>query len=210
MSNQLYVVAGGSQQPNLIPCEGAHTPKFASLLSRKQSFEDGSHRLKWNKELKKMVNDLSDAGFYFTHREHDLVICFYCGGGMRGWKPFDIPLIEHAAAFPECTYIKMLMTPLFINESIKLKRGATSREEPEPDYSPVLLGELKLKEAKKKEKINENHILCQVCCVGQREVVFLPCSHFLSCIGCAPSFVKCILCRKEISAFLKISYNLEV
>ena len=46
---------------------------------------------------------MADAGFYYLD-DSDLVICFYCGGGLKNWEPNDNPWYEHAKWFPLCEY----------------------------------------------------------------------------------------------------------
>ena len=214
--NKVYIVAGGSQQPNLIPCMGPYTEKYISKAARIRSYEDKKNdSTKTDEVLKKMINDLSEAGFYFPRlsKHNDLVVCFYCGGGLKGWRTHDIPWVEHAAAYPKCTFIKISMTAEFINNCIAMKceSRATSLDDSNSIYVERVLKELELRKQKQKvelesEKINKDNLLCQVCNEGHREVVFLPCSHFVSCSTCAASSFQCILCERKISAFLKIYY----
>ena len=48
--------------------------------------------------------EMSDAGFFYLGNS-DRVACFYCGGGLRGWKPSDNAWFEHAKWYPLCEYV---------------------------------------------------------------------------------------------------------
>eukprot|EP00330_Aristerostoma_sp_ATCC50986_P012055 CAMPEP_0114584600 /NCGR_PEP_ID=MMETSP0125-20121206/8269_1 /TAXON_ID=485358 ORGANISM="Aristerostoma sp., Strain ATCC 50986" /NCGR_SAMPLE_ID=MMETSP0125 /ASSEMBLY_ACC=CAM_ASM_000245 /LENGTH=138 /DNA_ID=CAMNT_0001779091 /DNA_START=835 /DNA_END=1248 /DNA_ORIENTATION=+ len=45
---------------------------------------------------------------------------------------------------------------------------------------------------------------CIICMEKIREIVFLPCCHFLTCPLCAPKVPKCPMCKKKIEKNLKI------
>ena len=40
--------------------------------------------------------------------------------------------------------------------------------------------------------------LCKVCMDEQISVSFLPCGHFVCCMGCAPGLRHCPICRQTI------------
>jgi len=45
---------------------------------------------------------------------------------------------------------------------------------------------------------------CLICMERTREIVFLPCSHFLTCPLCAPKLTTCPICNKKLEKHLKI------
>ncbi|KAL1262521.1 hypothetical protein QQF64_007786 [Cirrhinus molitorella] len=47
---------------------------------------------------------LARAGFYSTG-EQDQVLCFRCGGGLKGWRPDEDPWEEHARNYPGCSFV---------------------------------------------------------------------------------------------------------
>lgn len=49
--------------------------------------------------------------------------------------------------------------------------------------------------------------LCIVCTGKTREIVFLPCCHFLSCSKCSPQVTKCPICYKKVEKNLKIFWS---
>ena len=191
--SNIYVIANANDPtttPNVIPCYGPQNKEYISLPSRKRSYEDTDLRFKCNKILKEKSKELSEAGFYKptnSGSNNDLVECFYCGGGLKGWERGDKPLVEHAIAFPLCTYLRMIMPPSFIQGSARLKRSALQGKPEKNDYTIDVLNLLKSKQEDNKT-VNEEEILCSVCCVTQRTVVFIPCSHIVSCVNCATSF----------------------
>jgi len=52
---------------------------------------------------------LAEAGFRYEGCE-DQVRCDYCGGGLKGWKEGDSPLDEHKRYFPNCSFLKPLLS----------------------------------------------------------------------------------------------------
>jgi len=49
--------------------------------------------------------------------------------------------------------------------------------------------------------------LCIVCTGRTREIVFLPCCHFLTCPKCSPQITKCPICNKKVEKNLKIFWS---
>ncbi|XP_003741968.1 putative inhibitor of apoptosis [Galendromus occidentalis] len=56
------------------------------------------------------------------------------------------------------------------------------------------------------EEIPEN-MLCRVCMVHERGVVFLPCGHFVTCPSCAASVTECVMCRKPIVSTVRTFFS---
>ncbi|KAK2849414.1 hypothetical protein Q5P01_009248 [Channa striata] len=68
---------------------------------------------------------LATAGFYSTGTG-DMVLCFCCGGGLKGWQPEEDPWEEHAKHYPGCSFLLSEKGPEFVN-SIQLKDPPRSR-----------------------------------------------------------------------------------
>ncbi|KAK3585152.1 hypothetical protein CHS0354_034285 [Potamilus streckersoni] len=56
--------------------------------------------------------------------------------------------------------------------------------------------------------VEENRVLkdqmtCKICMDAEACIVFLPCSHMMTCPQCAPAFRKCPLCRQLISGTVR-------
>ncbi|XP_056143558.1 E3 ubiquitin-protein ligase XIAP [Lampris incognitus] len=62
---------------------------------------------------------LARAGFYSTGAQ-DKVLCFRCGGGLKGWQPEEDPWEEHAKHYPGCSFLLEEMGQEFVN-SVQLK-----------------------------------------------------------------------------------------
>ncbi|XP_022691753.1 baculoviral IAP repeat-containing protein 7-B-like isoform X2 [Varroa jacobsoni] len=58
------------------------------------------------------------------------------------------------------------------------------------------------KEQRNPAEIPEN-VLCRVCMVQERGVVFLPCGHLATCPSCAASVTECVMCRTPIAGTLR-------
>ena len=126
--SKIYVVAGGSRQDNLVPCTGPEKKQYISKAHRKKSFDEARFKPRCNGILKNKMDDLINAGFYYSRIQSDLVICFYCGGGLRGWKENDNPWIEHAAAYPECGFTKLIRGEKFIKACTEMDRGVVEAD----------------------------------------------------------------------------------
>ena len=202
--SKIYVVAGGSHQDNLVPCTGPEKKKYISKVHRQNSFKDARLKPKCNAILKMKMEALTDAGFYYSRTHSDLVICFYCGGGLRGWGATDNPWIEHAAAYPDCGFTKLVRGERFIKACTELDRGAVEDDKWAEYIKFVETESGKCPPQEEDNKIED--LLCLVCFSGKREIVYMPCSHIATCRTCGPSFDKCIVCRKRVAAFLKVYY----
>jgi hypothetical protein len=73
-----------------------------SLEKRKQSFIDKG----WDQRLPVSIDELSEAGFYYTGVD-DLVKCFHCNGGIYGWGVEDNAFLAHEQEFPKCNYMNL-------------------------------------------------------------------------------------------------------
>nr|XP_043896626.1 E3 ubiquitin-protein ligase XIAP [Solea senegalensis] len=62
---------------------------------------------------------LARAGLYSTGTG-DRVMCFCCGGGLKGWQPEEDPWEEHAKHYPGCSFLLAEKGPEFVN-SIQLQ-----------------------------------------------------------------------------------------
>ena len=203
-NSKIYVVAGGSHQNNLIPCTGPLKKKYMSAAHRRRSFQDARHKPKCNDILKSKIEELVAAGFYYPRLMSDLVRCFYCGGQVRGWSIESNPWIEHASSFPECGFTKLNRGDKFIKTCIDLDRGVVEAEKWREKVQFVELESQK--SITELEEDDNDDLLCRVCLTGKREIVTLPCSHIATCISCAASFDKCIVCRTDITAYLKVFF----
>ncbi|KAM7000222.1 E3 ubiquitin-protein ligase XIAP [Tautogolabrus adspersus] len=68
---------------------------------------------------------LARAGFYSTGTG-DNVLCFCCGGGLKGWQPEEDPWVEHAKHYPGCSFLLAEKGQEFIN-SIQLQDPRRNR-----------------------------------------------------------------------------------
>jgi hypothetical protein len=75
--------------------------------------------------------------------------------------------------------------------------------------TPVVVIDKQSRKEETKEntmKTNQGHDKenCLICMERTREIVFLPCSHFLTCPLCAPKLSTCPICNKKLEKHLKI------
>jgi hypothetical protein len=50
---------------------------------------------------------VSKAGLFYTGKA-DKTAGFYCGGGLKDWKEYDIQMTEHVSYFRNCPYVQSL------------------------------------------------------------------------------------------------------
>ncbi|KAM8909303.1 E3 ubiquitin-protein ligase XIAP isoform 1-T2 [Spinachia spinachia] len=68
---------------------------------------------------------LARAGFYSTGTG-DRVLCFRCGGGLKGWQPEEDPWEEHAKHYPGCSFLLTEKGQEYVN-SIQLQDPRRTR-----------------------------------------------------------------------------------
>ncbi|CAG5129522.1 unnamed protein product [Candidula unifasciata] len=78
----------------------ASYPLFSSAEARRQSFTS------WSRTHSHRPEDLVAAGFFYAGYA-DCVRCFYCGLGLKYWRPNDIPAYQHARYRPHCVYNRL-------------------------------------------------------------------------------------------------------
>lgn len=91
----------------------AHMSNYEDRL---QSFQGIQHPIDHER--------LAQAGFYSTGAA-DRVLCFSCGGGLKGWQPEEDPWEEHAKHYPGCRFLLTEKGQEFVN-SIQLQNNAAS------------------------------------------------------------------------------------
>ena len=85
------------QVSELFPCRFPLKPHMRSSDARMCTFGN-----EWPNYIS--AHEMSDAGFYYLGNS-DRVVCFYCGGGLKEWKPSDNAWHEHAKWYPMCEYV---------------------------------------------------------------------------------------------------------
>ncbi|XP_019968432.2 E3 ubiquitin-protein ligase XIAP [Paralichthys olivaceus] len=94
----------------------AHVP-MGSFEERLGSFAGVQHPIDHDR--------LARAGFHYAGTE-DRVLCFRCGGGLKGWQPEEDPWEEHAKHYPGCSFLLAEKGPEFVN-SIQLQDPQRNR-----------------------------------------------------------------------------------
>lgn len=68
-----------------------------------------------------------------------------------------------------------------------------------------MLGE-RVDEPATKAKDSDDRTLCVVCMTGMRNMVFMPCSHFVACKLCAAGLDDCPMCRTALMGKLEVFF----
>uniref|UniRef100_A0A3B3TKH5 E3 ubiquitin-protein ligase XIAP n=1 Tax=Poecilia latipinna TaxID=48699 RepID=A0A3B3TKH5_9TELE len=157
---------------------------------------------------------LARAGFYSTGQE-DQVLCFCCGGGLKGWGPDEDPWEEHAKEYPGCSFLLEEKGAAFVNGiqlkgieqrsavsiiffSILLELHASSWASYN-FFNPFLLDEDPMEKLMKLQREKQ----CKICMDRDICIVFIPCGHLVSCKQCSESLVKCPICCGAIAQKIK-------
>lgn len=176
---------------------------------RKMAFPEmsiESYRLRsfiyWPKQILQRPENLSDAGFFYSQKG-DRVICFSCGNGLQNWYAGDDPWEQHAVFFKDCFYLKLMKGEKFITET----RKRFSLETPPDDRNK---SDDNKEDDKRKEETPAPNIadtrLCQICCIEEFCIVFLPCGHVATCAKCAVAFQKCPMCQGAIEDIKRVYF----
>uniref|UniRef100_A0A3Q4B4A0 E3 ubiquitin-protein ligase XIAP n=1 Tax=Mola mola TaxID=94237 RepID=A0A3Q4B4A0_MOLML len=135
---------------------------------------------------------LARAGFY---RSGDKVLCFCCGGGLKGWQPDEDPWEEHAKHYPGCRFLLEEKGQEFVN-SIQLQGPRRNRAN---GFSGVKIEEDPLEKLQRLQREKQ----CKICMERDICMVFIPCGHLVSCDKCSVSLVKCPICCGAIAQKVK-------
>ncbi|CAC5379796.1 unnamed protein product [Mytilus coruscus] len=124
-------------------------PKYTIRSVRLDSF---SH---WPQHLTQSPEEMAAAGFFFTGTD-DHCRCFFCGGGLRSWKPGDQPWIEHARWYQNCTFLRQCKGDKFI-EDVQMNRILP--QENENNWHPNSEGETRKSVTKNAEYSNHPAVM---------------------------------------------------
>ena len=111
------------------------------------------------------------------------------------------------------------MPPTFVFAE---QQSASIHQQPEPSRSlpapassepavrplqrqPLTRGAAEMPEAS--AEVSPTRPLCVVCGVNEREVVFVPCGHILTCLNCGQRAVLCQQCMSPIRNVLRLYYS---
>jgi Inhibitor of Apoptosis domain/Zinc finger, C3HC4 type (RING finger) len=143
------------------------------------------------------VRDLAKSGF-FCLGVSDKVQCVFCHGVAGEWEQTDIPHIEHRRHFPRCPFTCNLPVgniPLHITFSEKCTQtGKVQDNETQIEARNVV--EIPNKTL--------DSTLCKICFDEFIQIVYMPCAHAASCILCAKSICKCVICNRPIESKTRI------
>uniref|UniRef100_A0A182YU10 RING-type domain-containing protein n=1 Tax=Biomphalaria glabrata TaxID=6526 RepID=A0A182YU10_BIOGL len=151
------------------------------------------------------------AGFFYSGYS-DCVKCFYCGLGLKSWKPGDDLHTEHLKNKPTCIYLKRLSSVYTLKEGAEVTSDAVKNVENllQTSYSSEaltlnsdstgssvedVLGLLRLENRKLREQV-----LCKVCHLAPVKDLFLPCGELIACTECSKLLTHCASCGKQILA----------
>jgi baculoviral IAP repeat-containing protein 7/8 len=190
--------------PNSVP-EGEVVTLLKSMI---RSHEDLKTRLEsfkdWPKSLKQKPTALAEAGFFYKGIG-DQTMCFECGGGLKDWEDDDDPWEQHAIWFPECKFLVATKGREFVEQvQAKLKiqvQVPTSNVTKENENNEEKISKC---EQGASASRNDDTKLCKICYSNEKEVVFIPCSHLVSCTECSLSLKTCPICRKRIDGTIRV------
>ncbi|CAB1324932.1 unnamed protein product, partial [Coregonus sp. 'balchen'] len=165
-------------------CPGSQGP-MQSFEERLGSFAGIQHPIDHER--------LARAGFYNTGAT-DRVVCFCCGGGLKGWQQNEDPWEEHAKHYPGCSFLLaekgqefvssvQLQGPGWNNSASSHLNGCSSHE---TDEDPLE----KLRKLQREKQ-------CKVCMDRDICIVFIPCGHLVVCKECSEALDKLRKLQRE-------------
>ncbi|XP_034546311.1 E3 ubiquitin-protein ligase XIAP [Notolabrus celidotus] len=142
---------------------------------------------------------LARAGFYSTGTG-DKVLCFCCGGGLKGWQTEEDPWEEHAKHYPGCSFLLAEKGQEFVN-NIQLQdpRGNRAASSHQNGYSGERNDEDPLEKLRKLQREKQ----CKICMDRDICIVLIPCCHLVTCKECSESLTKCPICCGVITQKIK-------
>ncbi|BFZ25247.1 hypothetical protein BsWGS_28286 [Bradybaena similaris] len=105
----------------ILNLDSASYPQFSTEAVRRKSFTV------WNPRHSHKPDDLAAAGFFYAGYS-DCVRCFYCGLGLKFWRPEDIPAYQHARYRPHCQFNRLYKGQDYIDrvqQEQRSEQGAT-------------------------------------------------------------------------------------
>ncbi|XP_055904707.1 death-associated inhibitor of apoptosis 2 [Eupeodes corollae] len=105
--------------------------KYSSLDARMRTYAN------WPIPDIQKPEALSQAGFYYQDID-DQVRCFHCNGGLRSWQKEDDPWFDHAKWFPNCQFVKLVMSPQYVTQVQELARQMSQNNVCETSQEPIL------------------------------------------------------------------------
>lgn len=155
---------------------------------RHEAMSSPERRLKtfalWPSSLNSLVEDLKKSGFYYTNFG-DNVKCFSCCGEVSDFNALDKPMERHAALYPECQFVNLMMGQDFVKQVLS-----------KPSSQDV--------KAQTPDSFKSNKDPCQLCCTNEKNTLFLPCLHSSVCSTCCQSMTHCNFCGEAFESVKRI------
>ena len=105
-------------------------------------------------------------------------------------SPVDDEPIEQCLGQP--TSLEKQLKSMTVNEEAVLSRKS-KKPEREMSTEEILEENRKLKEDR----------LCKICLDKDKQIIFVPCGHYVACLDCGLGFEKCPVCRAKIVSIVK-------
>lgn len=131
----------------------------------------------------------------------DSVECYFCGKGICIWEPGDDPWSEHLRLSPSCLFLQDIKNKknyeaLKNNLTEKVKNSSQDATSNETSKQQVTINTRTTQKAC-------DRLTCKICLEEELSILFLPCSHLISCQRCAVNLTNCPLCRSTIHAAIQ-------
>ncbi|TWW55203.1 E3 ubiquitin-protein ligase XIAP [Takifugu flavidus] len=144
------------------------------------------------------IERLARAGFYSNGTE-DMVLCFCCNGGLKGWQPEEDPWEQHARHYPGCRFLLAEKGQEFVN---RIQLQMPQQNKASSDQNGFLAARNDDDPLEKLQKLQREK-LCKICMDKDIDIVFIPCGHLVTCNECSVSLIKCPICCGDIRQKVK-------
>lgn len=142
---------------------------------------------------------LADAGFFYTGCG-DMIVCFFCGGGLKDWEAEDVPWEQHATWFSDCQYLKLVKGQEYVDKYAKRKEPESGSDDAQQCPSAA---ETPPDDAQQHDEAS----LCKICFDNERNVCFVPCGHVVACSKCAVALTKCPTCTRRAASIVRLYFS---
>ncbi|XP_059154667.1 putative inhibitor of apoptosis [Physella acuta] len=159
-----------------VPMGHPANPAYITLQKRLESFRQ------WPADHIHSPASLARSGFYYAGYS-DCVRCFYCGLGLKSWKPGDDIVDQHQKFRPSCHF---LLRQTGQQQSHVIQKEYTNNA--------------KVTLLKKENDVLRSQLKCKVCNTANIKDLFLPCGDLYACGDCSKSLTHCPACNKQILA----------
>ena len=134
------------------------------------------------------------SAFVEGHRQHQ-------DPTKEGLKSINRSTLDHQKeSYSSCRSVDQLNES---DQSQQVQLESITEEGVTFSSNSILVSNHKILEILEENRKLREGRLCKVCFTKDREIIFAPCGHFMTCLDCRLRFEKCPVCRAKIISIVK-------